>query len=219
MLNGRRVMLVAGLLAIAFATACSSSDSTSPSSGALATTVSGGGTSVATNVSGAATALASVASGAATSIATAAAAGKADGVCAKIPLADVQALTPQTLSPSTDTGIGECLFHNAGLDVTVDYYVDDTDMSAYTSLSGNGDHPLSGVGDEAYWNEVVPGRTPPTLVARKGNETCTILSNDPPDTTMNTTPLNGTGYTVTDEDALAYVQLLAKVCNDVFAAQ
>jgi hypothetical protein len=32
------------------------------------------------------------------------------------------------------------------------------------------------------------------------------------------TTLNGAPFTVTDEDALAYVNLMGKVCNDIFAA-
>ena len=95
------VVLVAGLFS-----GCSSGSSST------ATSSSSGGTT--------ATATATTAAGAATAVKTSAAA--ASGVCGKIALADAQALVPQTLSPVTNTGIGECLFHNAGQDVKVDYY-------------------------------------------------------------------------------------------------
>jgi hypothetical protein len=191
------LVLVAGLL-----TGCSSGSSST------ATSSSSGGTT--------ATATTAKAAGAATAAKTSAAAGS--GVCGKIALADAQALVPQTLSPVTDTGIGECLFHNAGQDVVIDYYTNDADQSSYKTISTGNDQQIAGIGDEAFWNEAVPGRTPPELAARKGNETCVIQSNDPPDTTLKTTP-TASGFTVSDADALAYVQLMGKVCNDVFAAQ
>jgi hypothetical protein len=191
--------LVAVALCLSLLSACSS--------GSSKPTATAAGQSAATS-----------ASGAATVVATSAAGGKAADICAKIPLADAQALTPQPLQPSTNTGIGECLFHNAGQDLKVDYYLDDTDQQYYTSLSGSNDHPLAGVGDEAYWNEPIPGQSPPALFAHQGDETCTILSNDPPDTTLK---YSGSEpfIKVTDADALAYVQLMAKVCEDVFAAR
>jgi hypothetical protein len=186
-------------------------------------TACGGGNSIATSTasSSAATGVATTASGAATAGATTASSSKTSDICAKIPLADAQALTPQTLKPAADAaGIPSCLFHNAGKDVKVDYYLSDADQHFYKSLSNSSDHQLSGVGDEAFWNEPIDGHSPPYLSAHKGNVTCTIVSNDPPDTTMKftgppTTPL----YTVTADDALAYAQLMGKVCNDVFAAQ
>lgn len=142
--------------------------------------------------------------------------GGTNVVCSKIPVADVQALTPNTVQPATDSGIGECVWHNSGEPVQVDYYPQDNDKSSYMNLSNGNDHAISGIGDEAYWNEAVDGKSAPQLSARKGTTTCVIQSNDPPDTTMKVTQ-NGATYTVTDADALAYVQLMGKVCNDVFA--
>jgi hypothetical protein len=195
----RLLLLTMVLLMASMSLACGGSSTATKTPAAAA----GAATSVATNAARTATVIATTAS------------GSSKGICAKIPLADVQALTPQTLQPGTDAvGVPSCLFHNPGQDVKVDYYLDDADQQFYKSLSNSTDHQLSGIGDEAYWNEPVEGQTPPYLSAHKGNVTCIIVSNFPPDTT-----LSFSGGTVQDADALTYAQLLGKVCNDVFAAQ
>ncbi len=101
---------------------------------------------------------------------------------------------------------------------SIDWAPGDADLSSYDTLKGNGDHAISGFGDMAYWNEAVPGHTPPYISTHKGNASCTLMANDLPDITMKTTPMTGVyTFSVTDADALAYVQLMGKVCNDVFA--
>ncbi|MEO7034991.1 MAG: hypothetical protein ABI548_13865 [Polyangiaceae bacterium] len=65
------------------------------------------------------------------------------------------------------------------------------------------------------------GLSSPSLVAHKtsgSSPSCGIESNDPPDTTMLNTPNGLGGFTSTQSDVVAYVQLMGKVCNDVFAA-
>jgi len=197
------VLTLAGM----FAVACSSGDSAATKSGGVATAAAttSGGTSATKAATAAATSGGTTASG---------------SVCDKIPLADMQALTPQPLGEVTDTNGGqttsaECQF--AGTEIRVRYNLNDADKTSYNNLAGTTDHQLSGVGDEAYWNEALAGNSPPYLVAHKGVVTCVIGSEAPPDTTMKTT-LNGAPFTVTDEDALAYVNLMGKVCNDIFAA-
>ncbi|MGH2631922.1 MAG: hypothetical protein ACRDG3_00810, partial [Tepidiformaceae bacterium] len=140
-------------------------------------------------------------------------------VCGRIARADAQALLPATIKSAADDVLGDCIFTtNGGAPLTITTYSSDPDQQYYKTLSGAADHQISGIGDEAYWNEPVPGRTSPELNAHKGDVTCVIQPNDPPDTTLKTTP-SGAGdlYTVTDADALAYVQLMGKVCNDVFS--
>lgn len=96
--------------------------------------------------------------------------------------------------------------------------------SADPTLSGAFTFPISGIGDEAYYFEVTTddagtGVSAPSLAAHKasGNDpSCGIESNDPPDTTLHTTP-DVAGFTATKSDVIAYVQLMGKVCNDVFA--
>jgi hypothetical protein len=121
----------------------------------------------------------------------------------------------------TGDGINDCLFHQPdGSALQVDVYANDPDLKYYKTLSLPGDHQISGIGDQAYWNEALPGQTPPELIAHKGNVTCVMQSNDPPDTTLKIVQNTSTGlYTVSDADALGYVQLMGKVCNDVFATR
>lgn len=141
------------------------------------------------------------------------------GICTKMSRDDVQALLPATIS-SVSSSIGDCVFHEPdGSDLTVTLYSNDPDMKYYNTLSTSSDSALMGVGDVAYWNEAVRGRTPPYISAHKGNETCVIQSNEPPDTTLKATVTTNTGLlTVDDSDALAYARLMGKVCNDAFAA-
>jgi hypothetical protein len=127
---------------------------------------------------------------------------------------------PQPISGVGGDGFATCLFQQPdGVPLKVDIYANDPDKKYFSTLSGTNDQQLPGVGDEAYWNQPVQGRTPPELSARKGSVTCVIQSNDPPDTTLKITTTNAAAglYTVTDADALAYVKLMGKVCGDVFS--
>jgi hypothetical protein len=150
--------------------------------------------------------------------------GSASGICTKIPQADVQALIPQKITSVTGSNqLLECHYHFTPIaaddssDLVVGFRLDDGDQSSYKNLSDQSDHAVSGIGDMAYWNEPVPSRTSPELSAHKGKVTCIIQPTDPPETTLKYT---GTlsFVTIDDADALAYVQLMGKVCNDVFAA-
>jgi hypothetical protein len=140
------------------------------------------------------------------------------GTCAKITLADVQALVPAIVSHS-DTDPINCRYVFAdGKSLDVTDFTADADMFSYKNISLPNDQPISGIGDEAYWNEVLDGTSAPELAAHKGNRTCVIQSDDPPNTTLKTTS-TPSGYSVAPADALAYVQLMGKVCNDLFANQ
>ncbi|MGH2464393.1 MAG: hypothetical protein ACRDGI_02945 [Candidatus Limnocylindrales bacterium] len=141
-------------------------------------------------------------------------------VCTSIPQADVQALLAFPITHvADDSSYFACVYTFSGGTTTFSFTwaPDDSDLSSYNTLKGNADHAISGVGDEAYWNEAIPGRSTPSLEAHKGDATCSIQANDPPDVTEKTTQGNAE-FTVTDADALAYVQLMGKVCTDVFAA-
>ena len=150
------------------------------------------------------------------------AAASGSDVCTSIPQADVQALLAFPITSTADnSSYFACVFHFSGGSGSFSFTWDpgDAGLSSYNTLKGNADHAISGIGDMAYWNEAVPGHTSPSLEAHKGNATCTIQSNDPPDITMKASPASGIyQMTVTDPDALAYVQLMGKVCNDIFAA-
>lgn len=143
-------------------------------------------------------------------------------VCTSIPQADVQALLAFPITKTADNStFYDCTYQfSGGTNVfSLTWDPGDAGLDSYNTLKGNADHAVSGIGDMAYWNEAVPDHTSPSLEAHKGNATCTIQSNDPPDITMKTTAASGIyQFTVTDADALAYVQLMGKVCNDIFGA-
>lgn len=143
-------------------------------------------------------------------------------VCTSIPQADVQALLAFPITNTSDlSSVFACGYQFSGGTTTFSFTWDpgDAGLDSYNTLKGNADHSVSGIGDMAYWNEAVANHTSPDLEAHKGNATCTVQSNDPPDITMKTTPATGIyQFTVTDTDALAYVQLMGKVCNDIFGA-
>ena len=149
------------------------------------------------------------------------AAGDMD-ICTSIPQADVQALLAFPITNTADNSTYfACGYQFSGgtTSFSLTWDPSDADLTSYNTLHGNGAHTISGIGDMAYWNEPVPDHTSPSLEAHKGNATCTIQTNDPPDITMKTTPATGIyKFTVTDADALAYVELMGKVCNDIFAA-
>jgi hypothetical protein len=66
-------------------------------------------------------------------------------------------------------------------------------------------HDVAGVGDKAYWTSATRG---PRLEAMKGKAQCELG-----------TPKKATLKSTSDADQAAYVQLMGKVCNDMFAAQ
>jgi len=144
------------------------------------------------------------------------------GTCEKITLADAQALVPPIVSQSDPDSV-KCVYVLAdGKTLEVKDFANDADLKYYKTTSLPNDHAITGIGDQAYWNEVLEGPTPPNsapeLAAHKGNATCVIQSNDPPDTTLKTSSQTAL-YTIDPADALAYVQLMGKVCNDIFANQ
>lgn len=186
---------------------------------AIATAACGGGSSNSSSTKTAASTNGGAsASGAAISNPGGASSG---GYCDKITRADVQALVPNTITEVGGDRIVACIFKEGSSgSVEVDIYGSDPDQKYYKSLSLSNDQSISGVGDQAYWNEPVPNASPPELIARKGNVTCVIQSNELPDSTIKATNSTSTGlFTVSDSDALAYVQLMGKVCNDAFAAK
>ena len=158
--------------------------------------------------------------------------GGGGSVCAKIPQADAQAILTNPITSLQDfSGVQSCVFKysggSQGDSLQIIFNPNDADKTSYNNLSegasdggDNGDHPLSGVGDEAYWNQAVPGITIPSISAHKGNVTCVIQPPDAPDSTCKTTPADTPlGIGVTESDGAVFAQLLGKVCNDVFAAQ
>ncbi len=145
----------------------------------------------------------------------------ANDPCTSIPKADVQALLSGTISSVTDnSSTYDCEYVTPAAPQPVGWNPSDSDKSSYNTLSaGASDHQISGIGDEAYWNEPVPGQTTPQLSAHKGNVTCVIQAlSDPTATTLKVTEGTQGQFTVADSDALAYVTLMGKVCNDLFAA-
>jgi len=157
-------------------------------------------------------------SNASTSTGNSNASQKSGSLCANIKQADVQALLPSPIISAAANGVGDCTYREQGggsLDVTI--YTNDPDEKYYKGLAGlSTDQQLSGVGDEAYWNEPAPGHSPPEVSAHRMNQTCVIQSNDPPDTTMKVTITNAQSnlYNVADADSSAYAALLGKVCAD-----
>jgi hypothetical protein len=141
--------------------------------------------------------------------------------CTTVAKADVQALLAQPITSVTDnTSVFDCQYVTSVGPQPVDWNPNDSDKSSYNNLSsGANDHQISGIGDEAYWNEPVPNQTTPELSAHKGDVTCVIQAlSDPTATTLKVTETGQGEFTVTDADALTYVQLMGKVCNDYFAA-
>jgi hypothetical protein len=149
-------------------------------------------------------------------------AARGSDVCTSIPQTDVQELLAFPITSTADNStFYDCTYQFSGGTQVFSLTWDpgDAGLDSYNNLKGNADHAVSSIGDMAYWNEAVADHTSPDLEAHKGNATCTIQSNDPPDITMKTTPASGIyQFTVTDADALAYVQLMGKVCNDIFGA-
>ena len=149
--------------------------------------------------------------------------GTTKNICPLITQADVQALVVPTITGVTNLDGVRCQFADSGEGIKVEHYDNDANLTSYNNLHQDGgggsgpDHQLQGVGDMAYWNEAIDGKAPPELIAHKGNVTCVIQSPMPPDTTCKTTD-DGSGIPAfAESDALAYVQLMAKVCNDVFS--
>ncbi len=135
---------------------------------------------------------------------------------------DLQALITKPISSVTGTLIGACngILADGTLGIAVVIYDPDTDKSMYNlQYAAGSSHSITGFGDEAFYNDgdQADGITGPDFHAHKGDVTCDIASPAPPNTTLKTTAA-GTGYTATQSDELAYVQLMGKTCNDVFAA-
>ena len=203
-----RLGLAVCVIALATATGCSSSSSNGASDGGG----TGGGGSVATRDGGDAS---------------------VPSICDRIPLADIQALLPYTVT-SAPASFGNLAADGIICDVGLQIHAYPSDAqkagfddehSADPTLSGGFTFPISGIGDEAYYFEVTTdaagtGVSAPNLFAHQASGTspsCGIESSDPPNTTMHTTPDGIGGYTATKSDVIAYVQLMGKVCNDVFA--
>jgi hypothetical protein len=204
---------------LAIAAGCSSSSSNGPSDagGTGGTGGTGGGGSVAPRDGGDAS---------------------VPSICDRIPVADIQALLPDTVTSVTTTigggsqgGIICEVDDDPGIGLLIQTYPSDAQKAQFDYLLG-GDptsqpftYSISGIGDEAYYFEVTTddagtGVSAPSLAAHKASgasPSCGIESNDPPDTTMHTTPDGAGGFTATKSDVVAYVQLMGKVCNDVFA--
>jgi hypothetical protein len=157
--------------------------------------------------------------------------GGGGSVCAAIPQADAQAILTNPITSLQDFSAEQsCVFKysggSQGDSLMITFNPNDTDKTSYNTLSegpsdggDNGDHPITGVGDEAYWNQAVPGISIPAISAHKGNVTCVIQPPDAPDSTCKTTPADSPlGIGVTESDGAAFAQLLGKVCNDVFEA-
>lgn len=157
--------------------------------------------------------------------------GGGGSFCSAISQADAQAILSHPITQLVDlSDVGSCVFKysggSQGDSLQIDIATVDPDKTAYSNLSqgagdggDNGDHPLTGVGDEAYWNQAVDGVSIPELSAHKGNVTCVIQPPDAPDSVCKTTPAdNPLGIGINESDGAAFAQLLGKVCNDVFAA-
>jgi hypothetical protein len=126
------------------------------------------------------------------------------GGCDKIPLADFQALITDKITSVTGAPVGACNAYvgkELGLAVVIDPGRD-------FEPGGPGVHPLTGIGDQAYWHAGDAGITGPHLLALKGKTICEIDTPAPPHTTLKS-----------DADSEAYMKLAGTLCNDMFAAQ
>lgn len=133
--------------------------------------------------------------------------------CEAIPTADVQALLKSPPGDQVHNPL-ECDWKNTSL--KVDLTPDDADKKSYNELFATQGHSLAGLGDVAQWFEPVPGRTAPDVNAHKGNLTCYVSAGDP----ITTLTLRYTGsdpfFNVTEAASLAYANLEAKLCADIF---
>jgi hypothetical protein len=156
-----------------------------------------------------------------------------DALCAKLPVADAQALIVPKLSAAVaDNRLGGCSFllpgnQIADSNLTVGYetgsgaagrYKNDTTgtFSAggqSVSVGGAVTTPLSGVGDKAVWGA---SSNYPTVSALKGSVYCTVSTAD--DATK-LTIIGGPNTPIpqaTQAQQLQYAQLEGKLCNDLF---
>ncbi len=156
-----------------------------------------------------------------------------DALCAKLPVADAQALIVPKLSAAVaDNRLGGCTFllpgHQiADSNLTVGYetgsgaagrYKNDTTgtFSAggqSVSVGGAVTTPLSGVGDKAVWGA---STNYPTVSALKGSVYCTVSTAD--DATK-LTIIGGPNTPIpqaSQAQQLQYAQLEGKLCNDLF---
>jgi hypothetical protein len=110
--------------------------------------------------------------------------GDGGNVCAAI-VADVQALVVPAIASLQNTvdGCIPLLAADGGQVAMQVLYGADADKSLYNQENGDMPHAITGIGDEAYWVELVPGASIPDLLAHKGNETCIVTPPEPPDTT------------------------------------
>jgi hypothetical protein len=176
----------------------------------LLTGCGGGGSSP---KAAAATALAAAESNGANALAAVSAKIDVSKQCEAIPLADVQALLKSAPGDQVHYPL-ECGWKNTTL--KVDLSPDDADKKSYNALLSTEGHAITGLGDVAQWSEPVPGRTAPDVNAHKGSLTCYVQSADP--ITTLTLPYTGSDpfFKVTDADSLAYANLEAKLCADIF---
>jgi hypothetical protein len=151
---------------------------------------------------------------------------EANALCSDINLADAQALLTVKIGPAQSGGPLGCSFLLPGEDINGDnltVLIDspDADLSNYTDLTtgtfalSDDWTPISGIGDKAVWAQTVGF---PTLVAHGSDVTCSVgVPGDASELTLHSTGASY-GPTVTKANALAYVDLMGKVCSDVFDA-
>jgi hypothetical protein len=145
--------------------------------------------------------------------------------CTSVAQADVQALLASPITQVQDNSATyACNYVTAAAPLQITWDPNDSSLTTYNngSLGAAQDHQITGIGDEAYWNETVPGGSIPALNAHKGNITVVIQpsgDNAAASTCKSTVTNQSAGtFTVADSDALAFVQLMGKVANDYFAA-
>ncbi len=156
-----------------------------------------------------------------------------DALCAKLPVADAQALITSKLSAAVaDTRLGGCTFVLPGNKIndnnlTVGFesgsgaagrYKGDVDgtfsAGGQTVSAGSAETtPLSGIGDKAVWGS---NAGYPTISALKGSVYCTVTTAD--DATQLTIigSSNNPLPQGTQAQQLQYAQLEGKLCNDLY---
>jgi hypothetical protein len=156
-----------------------------------------------------------------------------DALCAKLPVADAQALVVPKLSAAVaDNRLGGCSFllpgnQIADSNLTVEFqtgaqaesrYKDDTNGTftaggQSVNVGGAVTTPLSGIGDKAVWGATTGY---PTVSALKGSVFCSI---SPADDATKLTIIGNTNSPIpqaTQAQQLQYAQLEGKLCNDLF---
>jgi hypothetical protein len=152
-------------------------------------------------------------------------------ICPKLSTTDINALLAPPYPAVTEKDLSTDLFECDASGLSIQLETADSDMSLYNTANTSGStgdagsdvHPVTGVGDEAYWFAVDDGsgngieESTPTFAAHKGSATCYIdTDNDPSKYSM--PYVTAAPFQIKESDAAAWAAKAGKVCTDLFAA-